>query len=89
MIAKHSSDLAGLMCLEGGKPKAEAEGEINSARAFINFYAEMKSNGLVLPSQTSSRLLLATKEVTTPPVLADKIQGKNGTGGSGGRGSLL
>lgn len=76
LIAKHSADIAGLVCLENGKPRAEAKGEVDYARAFIDLYAGMQSNGLVLPPQTNSHMLLATKEVgdktvvqTTPPVL--------------------
>lgn len=65
LIANNSSDLAGLMCLESGKPKAEAKGELNYARSFINMYAGMQSNGLVLPPQTNNHMLLATKEVRT------------------------
>lgn len=63
LIGEHSNDLAGLMCLESGKPKAEAKGEINYARSFITLYAGMQSNGLVIPPQTENHLLLATKEV--------------------------
>ncbi|CAN0495142.1 unnamed protein product, partial [Laminaria digitata] len=63
LIAKNSSDLAGLMCLESGKPKAEAKGEVNYAKSFINMYAGMQSNGMVMPPQTNNHLLLATKEV--------------------------
>lgn len=70
LLAKHSSDLAVLMCLESGKVKAEAKGEIQYARSFITFYAGMQSNGLVLPRQTDKHLLLATMEVGSRPCAA-------------------
>ena len=63
LIGEHSNDLAGLMCLESGKPKAEAKGEVNYARSFVGLYAGMQSNGLVLPPQTKKQMLLAIKEV--------------------------
>lgn len=51
------------MCLESGKPRSEAKGELNYARSFIDMYAGMGSNGLVLPAQNDKHMLLATKEV--------------------------
>lgn len=63
LIGKHSSDIAGLVCLESGKPMADALVEMNYARSFVNLYAGMHSNGMVLPSQTKNHMLLATKEV--------------------------
>lgn len=63
MIEKSSSDLAGLMCLEHGKPEAEAKREVTYARSFIDMYAGIQSNGMVMPPQTNDHMLLATKEV--------------------------
>ncbi|CAM9733132.1 unnamed protein product, partial [Hapterophycus canaliculatus] len=62
LIGKHSSDLATIMCLESGKPKAESKGEINYAMSFIDMYAGMRTKGVVLPAQMDTHLLLATKE---------------------------
>ncbi|CAM9407446.1 unnamed protein product [Scytosiphon promiscuus] len=62
LIGKNSSDLATIMCLESGKPKAESKGEINYAISFIDMYAGMQTKGTVLPAQTDTHLLLATKE---------------------------
>lgn len=62
-IAQCSSELAGLMCMESGKPQAEAKGEVNYARSFIDFYAGMQPSGLVLQPQTSNQTLLVAKEV--------------------------
>lgn len=62
-VGKSSHDLAGLMCLESGKPRAEAKGEVNYTRSFIDLYAGMQPTGFVLQPQTDSHMLLATKEV--------------------------
>lgn len=63
LIGENSNDLATIMCLESGKPKAESKGEVNYAMSFINMYAGMQTNGMVLPQQTDSHLLMVTKEV--------------------------
>lgn len=63
LISKNSTDLATIMCLESGKPKNESKGEVHYATTFINMYATMQPNGLVLPAQADNHLLLATKEV--------------------------
>lgn len=63
MIRENSNDLATLMCLESGKPKAESKGEVNYAVSFVDMYASMQTHGLVLPAQTDTHLFLATKEV--------------------------
>ena len=63
LIEKSSSDLAGLICLESGKPEAEAKGEVKYAQSFIDVYAGMQSNGMVMPPQTNYHMLLVTKEV--------------------------
>lgn len=65
LIGKNSSDLADLMCLENGKPKAEAKGEIMYADSFISMYAGMQSSGMIIPPETDNHMLLATKEVGT------------------------
>ncbi|CAM9416916.1 unnamed protein product [Ectocarpus sp. 4 AP-2014] len=62
LIGENSNDLATIMCLESGKPKAESKGEVNYAMSFINMYAGMQTNGMVLPQQTDSHLLMVTKE---------------------------
>lgn len=63
LIRENSNDLATIMCVESGKPKAESKGEVNYAVSFIDMYASMQTNGLVLPAQTDTHLVLATKEV--------------------------
>lgn len=63
LIGKNSSDLATIMCLESGKPKAESRGEVNYAMSFVDMYAAMQTSGLVLPAQTDTHLLMATKQV--------------------------
>lgn len=63
LISENSNDLATIMCLESGKPKAESKGEIHYAMSFINMYAGMQTNGMVLPQQTNNHLLMVTKEV--------------------------
>lgn len=52
------------MCLESGKPRGEAKGELNYAKSFIDLYAGMGTNGLVLPPQNSRHMLLVIKEVS-------------------------
>lgn len=64
LIKENSTDLAVLMCLESGKPKAESKGEVNYAVSFVDMYASMQTSGHVLPAQTDTHLLLATKEVS-------------------------
>lgn len=63
LIRENSNDLATLMCLESGKPKAESKGEVNYAVSFVDMYASMQTNGHVLPAQTDTHILLATQEV--------------------------
>eukprot|EP00752_Nemacystus_decipiens_P016504 g14753.t1 len=50
------------MCLESGKPKAESKGEVHYATSFVDMYASIQTSGDVLPAQTDTHLLLATKE---------------------------
>ena len=63
MIRENSDNLATLICLESGKPKAESEEEVDYAVSFVDMYSSMQTSGDVLPAQTDTRLLLATKEV--------------------------
>lgn len=62
-IAENSQDIAELMCLESGKPLAESKGEVNYAKSFIDTYAGMGADGMVLPAQSNNHMLLVTKEV--------------------------
>lgn len=63
LIRQNSDDIATLMCLESGKPKTESKGEVFYAVSFVDMYASMQTSGQVLPAQTDTHLLLATKEV--------------------------
>lgn len=64
LIRENSNDLASLLCLESGKPRAESKGEVNYAVSFVDMYRSMQTSGHVLPAQTDTHLLLSTKEVS-------------------------
>ena len=38
-MAENADDLATIMTLESGKPLAESHGEVNYAKAFLDYYA--------------------------------------------------
>lgn len=61
-IAKNSKELAGLLCMEAGKPLEESKIEVNYARSFVDFYAGIKPSGLTIQPQSSRQMVLTTKE---------------------------
>lgn len=64
LIRSNVDELASLLTLEQGKPLAEAKGEINSAAAYIQWFAEeaRRINGDVIPSPWQDRRILVTRE---------------------------
>jgi succinate-semialdehyde dehydrogenase len=63
LIGEAREDLAALMTLEQGKPLAEARGEIDYARSFLDWFAEdgQRQYGDVIPSHLPGRRLFATQ----------------------------
>lgn len=64
LINENKSWLAHLMTIEQGKPLKEAEGEVDYAASFIQWFAEQakRANGEVIPSAKPDSRILATRE---------------------------
>ncbi|WP_279048757.1 NAD-dependent succinate-semialdehyde dehydrogenase [Cedecea davisae] len=64
LILQHKSWLARLMTLEQGKPLKEAEGEVEYAASFIQWFAEQakRANGEIIPPAKTGSRILATRE---------------------------
>ncbi|WP_313070989.1 NAD-dependent succinate-semialdehyde dehydrogenase [Atlantibacter hermannii] len=64
LINENKSWLARLMTLEQGKPLKEAEGEVDYAASFIQWFAEeaKRANGEIIPPVKPGSRLLATRE---------------------------
>lgn len=64
LILEHEDDLAQILTLEQGKPLAEARAEIRYGASFIRWFAEeaRRINGKIIPSPTSDKRILVTKE---------------------------
>lgn len=64
LIQEHREDLATLITAEGGKPYAEALGEVAYAASFVEWFAEeaRRVNGEIIPSNTADKRLLVTRE---------------------------
>lgn len=64
LMHEHAADLARLMTAEGGKPLAEARGEVAYAASFIEWFGEQakRIDGDVIPTPASDRRLLALNE---------------------------
>ena len=64
LIQEHRDDLATLITAEGGKPYAEALGEVAYAASFVEWFAEeaRRINGEIVPANTSDKRLLVTRE---------------------------
>lgn len=64
LIIEHKSWLAHLMTVEQGKPLKEAEGEVEYAASFIQWFAEQgkRANGEIIPPVKSGSRILATRE---------------------------
>jgi aspartate-semialdehyde dehydrogenase len=66
LIIEHKNDLAQLMVLEQGKPLSEAEGEIDYAASFVEFYAEETKRPNI--ESVTSHLRTAEVELWREPV---------------------
>lgn len=64
LIIEHKSWLGQLMTAEQGKPLKEAEGEVEYAASFIQWFAEQakRANGEIIPPTKSGAPILATRE---------------------------
>ncbi|MEH5099371.1 NAD-dependent succinate-semialdehyde dehydrogenase [Atlantibacter hermannii] len=64
LINENKSWLARLMTLEQGKPLKEAEGEVDYAASFIQWFAEeaKRANGEIIPPVKPGSRILATRE---------------------------
>ena len=64
LIQANREDLATLITAEGGKPYAEALGEVAYAASFVEWFAEeaRRVNGEIVPANTSDKRLLVTRE---------------------------
>ncbi|HKS34457.1 MAG TPA: NAD-dependent succinate-semialdehyde dehydrogenase [Enterobacteriaceae bacterium] len=64
LIIEHKSWLARLMTTEQGKPLKEAEGEVEYAASFIQWFAEQgkRANGEIIPQAKPGSRILATRE---------------------------
>ena len=64
LILEHKSWLARLMTTEQGKPLKEAEGEVEYAASFIQWFAEQgkRANGEIIPQAKPGSRILATRE---------------------------
>ncbi|OQP31802.1 MULTISPECIES: NAD-dependent succinate-semialdehyde dehydrogenase [Pantoea] len=64
LIIEHKAWLAQLMTAEQGKPVKEAEGEVEYAASFIQWFAEQakRANGEIIPPAKPGSRILATRE---------------------------
>jgi len=64
LIIEHKAWLAQLMTAEQGKPVKEAEGEVDYAASFIQWFAEQakRANGEIIPPAKPGSRILATRE---------------------------
>lgn len=64
LIIEHKSWLAKLMTIEQGKPLKEAEGEVDYAASFIQWFSEQgkRANGEIIPPAKPGSRILATRE---------------------------
>lgn len=64
LIVEHKRWLARLMTTEQGKPLKEAEGEVEYAASFIQWFAEQakRANGEIIPPVKPGSRILATRE---------------------------
>ncbi|MDR7343597.1 succinate-semialdehyde dehydrogenase/glutarate-semialdehyde dehydrogenase [Pantoea alhagi] len=64
LIIEHKSWLGQLMTAEQGKPLKEAEGEVEYAASFIQWFAEQakRVNGEIIPPAKNGSRILATRE---------------------------
>ena len=64
LIQEHREDLATLITAEGGKPYAEALGEVAYAASFVEWFSEeaRRINGEIIPPGSNDKRLLVTRE---------------------------
>ena len=64
LLLAHQADLAALITLEGGKPLAEARGEVAYAAAFFEWFGEeaKRCDGQVIPSHKPGSHILVLRE---------------------------
>lgn len=64
LINENAEDLAQLMTAEGGKPLAEAKGEVAYGGSFVEWFAEegKRAYGDTIPSPTADKRLLVIKQ---------------------------
>ncbi len=64
LITEHADDLARIITAEGGKPLAEARGEVIYGASFVEWFAEeaRRIYGDTIPSPASNKRLVVTKE---------------------------
>ncbi len=64
LMLAHRDDLALLMTLEGGKPLAEAKGEVAYAASFLEWFGEeaKRIDGLVVPSHKAGAHIVVLRE---------------------------
>lgn len=64
LMIEHKSWLGKLMTAEQGKPLKEAEGEVEYAASFIQWFAEQakRANGEIIPPAKAGSRILATRE---------------------------
>ncbi|MDO5660668.1 MAG: aldehyde dehydrogenase family protein, partial [Staphylococcus xylosus] len=63
LIDEHQDELAHLITLEGGKPLAEAKGEVTYANSYVKWYAEEAKRvyGRTIPANASSKKIIIDK----------------------------
>ncbi|MDK9843917.1 MAG: NAD-dependent succinate-semialdehyde dehydrogenase [Staphylococcus equorum] len=63
LIDEHQDELARLITLEGGKPLAEAQGEVAYANSYVKWYAEEAKRvyGRTIPAHTPSKKMVIDK----------------------------
>ena len=64
LILAHQEDLANILCMEQGKPLAEARGEITYGASFVSWFAEegLRAYGDVLPGHRADMRLFVLKQ---------------------------
>jgi len=64
LIQQHTEDLAALITAEGGKPLAEARGEVAYGASFVEWFAEegKRAYGETVPSPAADKRLLVIKQ---------------------------
>ena len=63
LIDEHQDELARLITLEGGKPLAEAKGEVTYANSYVKWYAEEAKRvyGRTIPANAASKKIIIDK----------------------------